>query len=52
MTKEKLLTRRWNNLLTLGLGLPALVYIIVGLSSSALLSQGGFIGLMLVGAVY
>jgi hypothetical protein len=29
MTKEKFLTVRWNNLLTLGLGLVALIYIVL-----------------------
>ena len=28
MTKEKFLTVRWNNVLTLGLGLPALIYVL------------------------
>jgi hypothetical protein len=30
MTKEKFLTVRWNNVLTLGLGLPALIYVVTG----------------------
>lgn len=27
MTREKFLTVRWNNLLSLGLGIPALIYV-------------------------
>ena len=34
MTKEKFLTVRWNNLISLGLGLPALIYTVVVLSTS------------------
>ena len=35
MTKEKFLTVRWNNILSLALGLPALIYVITVLSTSA-----------------
>ena len=52
MTKEKFLTVRWNNLLSLGMGLPALVYVVVALSSSLWLERGGMIGLAAVGALY
>ncbi len=52
MTKEKFLTVRWNNLLTLGLGLPTLVYIVVALSTSAWSERGGFIGLAVMGVLY
>ncbi len=52
MTKEKFLTVRWNNLLTLGLGLPTLIYIVVALSTSAWSTRGGFIGLAVMGVLY
>ena len=52
MTKEKLLTVRWNNLLTLGLGIPALVYAGVALSTSLASELGGFIGLVVIGVLY
>jgi len=52
MTKEKFLTVRWNNLLTLGLGLPALVYVVVGFSTSLWTGRGGLIGLSLIGVLY
>jgi len=52
MTKEKFLTVRWNNWLTLALGLPALIYGIVVLSTSVLSDFWGFIGLVVIGALY
>ena len=52
MTKEKFLTVRWNNLLALGLGLPALIYVIVALSTSFWSDRGEMIGLAIVGALY
>jgi hypothetical protein len=52
MTKEKFLTVSWNNLLTLGLGFPALIYGIVVLSTSVLSDRAGFIGLVVIGVVY
>jgi hypothetical protein len=52
MTKEKFLTVRWNNWLTLVLGLPALIYGIVVLSTSVLSDFWGFIGLVVIGALY
>jgi len=52
MTKEKFLTVRWNNLLSLGLGLPALIYIVAAFSTSLWLGKGGLIGLALIGVLY
>ena len=52
MTKEKFLTIRWNNLLTLGLGLPALLYVVYAFSTSVWTSRGGFIGLSVIGVLY
>ncbi len=52
MTKEEFLTKRWNNWLTLGLGLPTLIYATVGLSSAVLSDFAGFIGMAVFGAVY
>ena len=52
MTKEKYLTVRWNNLLALGLGLPALIYVIAAYSTSIWLGQDGMIGLAIIGALY
>lgn len=52
MTKERFFTVRWNNLLTLALGLPTLIYGVVVLSTSALSDFRGFVGLALCGVVY
>lgn len=52
MTKENLLTRRWNNVLTLVLGLPILIYIGAVLSAPILPDRAAFIGMVLCGVVY
>jgi len=52
MTKEKLLTIRWNNLLSLGLGLPTLIYVVFAFSTSAWLEKSGLIGLAIFGAFF
>ena len=52
MDKDKFLTVRWNNLLTLGLGLPALLYILAAFSGSLWTTKGGLIGLAIIGVVY
>lgn len=52
MTKENFLTIRWNNLLALGVGLPALVYVVAAFSSSIWATKGGLIGLAVIGVLY
>ncbi len=52
MKKEEFLTVQWNNRLTLGLGLPALIYAVVVLSTSTMSDFAGFIGMVLIGATY
>jgi len=52
MTKEEFLTVRWNNSLSLGLGLPALVYVAVALSTAVWSGRAGFIGLAVIGALF
>ena len=52
MTKDEFLTARWNNLLSLGLGIPALIYVIIVLSTSILSDSAGFIGLVVIGVIY
>ena len=52
MTKEKFLTVRWNNWLSLGLGLPALIYIVVAFATSVWSGRGGLIGLAVIGVLY
>lgn len=52
MTKEQFLTVRWNNLVSLILGVPALVYVIV-VSTTSIISEGArFIGLVIIGILY
>jgi hypothetical protein len=52
MTKDRFLTRGWNNWLMLGMGLPTLIYAVVVLSTSVLSDFAGFIGMAVIGAVY
>jgi len=52
MTKEKFLTVRWNNILSLGLGLPTLIYVVIAFSTSFWMGQDGLIGLAIFGALF
>ena len=52
MTKDKFLTVRWNNLLTLALGLPAIIDIITSCSTPTWFTRGGLIGLSIIGVLY
>ena len=52
MTKGEFLTLRWNNILTLGLGLILLIYVAVVASTSVLSDFAAFIGLAIIAVVY
>ena len=52
MRSEKFLSRRWNNWLTVGMGIPVLIYIAVVLSTSILSDFTGFVGMVILGALY
>jgi hypothetical protein len=52
MTKERLLTVGWNNILTLALGLPLVIWVVVVLSTSVFSDLVGFIGTTVIGVVY
>lgn len=52
MTKEKFLTLRWNNVLTLGLGLLVLIYVFFVYSNPVSSELAAFIGLVLLGVAY
>lgn len=52
MDKEKFLTIRWNNWLTLGLGIPALIYIITAFSTSRWTEKSSLLWLAAVGILY
>lgn len=52
MTREEFLTVRWNNLISLGLGIPALAYALFALFTSVLSPFTEFIVLVAIGVVY
>jgi len=51
-TKENFLTKNWNNWLTLGFGIPILVYAYIVFYTLLLSDFAGFIGMFVFGAVY
>jgi hypothetical protein len=52
MTKDRFLTVRWNNLLSLGLGLIVLMYVVGAVATGVWSGRDGFIGIAVLGAVY
>lgn len=52
MSPDKFLTKEWNNWLTLGLGLPMVIYSMFIIFSSTISDFWGFIGIFVFGAVY
>lgn len=52
MTREDFLTLRWNNLLSAGLGIPALIYTVAILTTTALSDRAGFIGMVIIGVIF
>ena len=52
MSRETFLTIRWNDRLSLGLGIPALIYVISAFSSTLWTEREGLIGLAAIGVVY
>jgi hypothetical protein len=52
MTKESFLTVRWNNVLTLGLGLVFVVFAALAPSAFELSDSAAFFGLLVIGVVY
>ncbi len=52
MAKERFLTIRWNDMLSLGLGIPALIYVVSAFSSTLWMERGGLIGLAVIGVLY
>ena len=52
MTKERFLTVRWNNVLALALGIPALIYVAIVLSTSVLSDSAAFWGFAIIGVLY
>jgi len=52
VTRDQFLTVRWNNVLSLGLGLITLTWAVVALSTSTWADRGGFIGLVVIGVFF
>lgn len=52
VTKEKFLTKRWNNILTLGLGSILFIYVFLIVSNPVLSDRAAFIGLVVLGVLY
>ena len=52
MTKEEFLTARWNNWLTLAMGIPVLAFGIIFLSGDFMSDFPWFIAMVVAGAVY
>ncbi|MFT5683066.1 MAG: hypothetical protein ACI8RZ_003993 [Myxococcota bacterium] len=52
MTRQKFLTVRVNNWLSLGLGLPTLLYVVAAFSMSLWPLRSGLIGLAVFGALF
>ena len=52
MTRDQVLTKRWNNALTALLGIPMVVYALVAIATDNTSSLVWFIGLALIGSVY
>ena len=52
MKKENFLTVPWNNYLSLGVGIPTLLFIVFAFSTSVWSERGGLIGLSIFGAFF
>ena len=50
--RDRFLTARWNNILTLVLGLPAVVFALVALTGDTFSDRTVFLVLVIVGAFY
>ncbi len=50
--RYRFLTARWNNILTLALGLAFLVFALVALTTDTFAGRTTFIGLVVIGAFY
>jgi len=50
--RDRLLTVQWNNRLSVGLGLPALISVGIAFITEALSDGAAFVWLVLIGVVY
>ena len=52
INKIRFLTIRWNNILTLAVGFPTLMYILYAFSTPLWTTRAGLIGLSIIGVLY
>lgn len=52
MNKDKLLTIRFNNIITAGLGIPALIFVALVFFTSTFTDKTGFLGIIAIGIIY
>jgi len=52
MLKEKFLTVKWNNILTLGLGIPLLIFVVDAFFGSVWMEKSGLIWLAIFGVLF
>ena len=50
--RDRFLTARWNNILMLSFGLPALVFALLALTIDTFSDRAAFIGLVVISAFY
>ena len=51
-TRDRFLTKRWNNILTIALGVPIVLFALVALTTDTLSDRATFIGLVVLSAFY
>jgi hypothetical protein len=52
MLKEKFLTVKWNNFLTLGLGVPLMIFVVYAFSSLVWMEKSGLTWLAIIGVLF
>lgn len=52
MNRENLLTARWNNILSLTIGIPVLVYAVLVLTNSSASEFSWFVGMFVIGSLF
>ena len=52
MSKDNFLTVRWNNVLSLGLGIPTVLYSLFVISTSTASEFPWFVGMVVIGSLF
>jgi len=52
MNRDNFLTVRWNNVLSLGLGIPAVLYSLIVISTSTASEFPWFVGMAIIGSLF